>query len=1090
MSRTRCALVSSLLFAASLGYAQTSTGQITGTVLDPSGAVVPNAHVRVLGAETGDVVRDLVTDATGRFSAPLLRPTNYTVEVTANGFKKLVRTRIDLRVDEVLNLRLTIEPGIAVQSVTVSASVEALEEKTHSVGQVVDEKVIQQLPLNGRNYLQLGNLTAGAIPSTRSRDRTFSAYGNRGLQNAFLLDGARNQSFLRGLDNRQRDAVRPSLEALAEFKVQTSNFSAEYGASAGAIVNVVTKSGTNKLHGSAFEFLRNNAFDARNFFQPASSPTPLYIQHQFGGALGGPFVQNRAWWHAAVQRTHISQSQTYISTLPPAAQLGGAFGSLAVFDPDSTRPNPAGSGAIRDVFPGNAIPATRLDPIGRKLAGYYPQPNLPGAARNFVNNPVDSTRLNSLTVRGDLRLTNADSMFGRLSLDRGTYLRNASIPEPANTGTRRNTPADSIGYGYTRVFGSRMVNEFRLAWNHVEVDQDGTLAKDEIIPGALAPLVNSSIPAFNLSGYAGLGAQPPDFGNIPLSKTSGVWNISDNFSLVRTKHSLKAGYDYQILRLDTFTTLNGRGTWAFSGVFSQNPLARPGTGSPVADLLLGLPNTITTGTTTDARERAHNMYWYFQDDWSVTPTLTLNMGLRYELTRPFFDVNNKLANLVLDRGDPLYGQYVLAGDPRLPRALESTDRNNFAPRFGFAWRTPAPNLVVRGGYGIFFGQDEGFGVSQRMTNNPPFVGLGGLGIASDQLYPASTIRLSAPLPPRPAPVSPQDFRFNPNDTTRIQSWPGRYTISYVQQWTLGVQKQLPADMLWEVNYVGNRGLGLWGVYEGNQPLPGPGSVTNRRPLASITRGSVRRAEPWVKSAYHGLSTRLEKRFSHGLSFLAAYMFGKVLDTQTNVDLCDGCGVSTGYTSVQDTRNMSGNYGLADHDVRHRFVLNGLYQLPFGKGRPLATSGAPAYILGNWEISGIFSISSGLPFTPSLSFDNANTGTTSWPNRLRSGQLDNPTIDRYFDTEAFVFPPQYTFGNAGRNILIGPGVSSIDLSLTRSFRLPLNEVSLVDFRAEAFNLFNHPLLDVPGSTLQTPTFGVITATTQPNRQLQFGLKFVF
>jgi hypothetical protein len=246
----------------------------------------------------------------------------------------------------------------------------------------------------------------------------------------------------------------------------------------------------------------------------------------------------------------------------------------------------------------------------------------------------------------------------------------------------------------------------------------------------------------------------------------------------------------------------------------------------------------------------------------------------------------------------------------------------------------------------------------------------------------------------------------------------------------------------------------------------------------------------VKSAYHGLSTRLEKRFSHGLSFLAAYMFGKVLDTQTNVDLCDGCGVSTGYTSVQDTRNMSGNYGLADHDVRHRFVLNGLYQLPFGKGRPLATSGAPAYILGNWEISGIFSISSGLPFTPSLSFDNANTGTTSWPNRLRSGQLDNPTIDRYFDTEAFVFPPQYTFGNAGRNILIGPGVSSIDLSLTRSFRLPLNEVSLVDFRAEAFNLFNHPLLDVPGSTLQTPTFGVITATTQPNRQLQFGLKFVF
>src|SRR5437667_12005852 len=344
------------------GFTQTSTGQITGAVLDSSGAVVPGAHVRVLGAETGEVVRLLTTDATGAVTAPLLRPTTYTVEVAAQGFKKLVRSGIELRVDEVVNLRLSIEPGTAVESVTVTAATEQLEEKTHSVGQVVEEKAIQDLPLNGRNYLQLGNLTAGAVPSNRSRDHTFSANGNRGLQNAYLLDGARNQSYLRGLDNRQRDAVRPSLEALSEFKVQTSNFSAEYGASAGAVVNVVTKSGTNEIHGSAFEFLRNNAFDARDFFQPASAPAPLYIQHQFGGSAGGPFVKNRAWWHAAVQRTHISQGQTYTSTLPLPAQLAGSFGSLAVFEPATTRGNPSGSGSVRDMFPGNTVPGARFDP--------------------------------------------------------------------------------------------------------------------------------------------------------------------------------------------------------------------------------------------------------------------------------------------------------------------------------------------------------------------------------------------------------------------------------------------------------------------------------------------------------------------------------------------------------------------------------------------------------------------------------------------------------------------------------------------------------------------------------------------------------
>jgi hypothetical protein len=572
--------------------------------------------------------------------------------------------------------------------VTVTAESPLLEEKTHTVGQVVDERVIQDLPLNGRNYLDLGNLSAGAIPNTRSRDRSFSVYGNRGLQNAFLLDGARNQNYLRGLDNRQRDAMRPSLEAIAEFKVQTSNYSAEYGASAGAIVNVVTKSGSNDIHGSAFEFLRNSALDARNFFQPSNVPTPLYIQHQFGGSLGGPLRKDRAWLFGAFQRTQIDQGETYTATVPSLASRQGIFGSAPVFDPASTRPNPSGTGSIRDPFPGNVLPAARFDPIGKSIVDRYPAPQFTTAARNYVNNPLDSTRINNATFRGDVRATNADTMFARLSFDRQNFLRNPSLPPPANTGTLRQQPAWSVGYGYTRVFSPTVVNEFRFAWNRVAVNQDGTLARDEIIKGSLDPQVDTSIPTFNLTGYDTIGAQPPGYGNITLSKSSEVWDLSDNLSIIRGKHTLNAGFDYQLLRVRTFTTLNGRGSFNFSGVLSKYPQGRSGTGSPVADLLLGLPNQVTIGTTGLSDERENNFYWYLQDDWAVTARLTLNLGVRYELTRPFTEVANRMGNFIVDPGDPLFGQLILAGDSRRPRSLLNTDLNNVAPRFGFAYRTP------------------------------------------------------------------------------------------------------------------------------------------------------------------------------------------------------------------------------------------------------------------------------------------------------------------------------------------------------------------------------------------------------------------
>ncbi|MEZ5355699.1 MAG: carboxypeptidase regulatory-like domain-containing protein [Bryobacteraceae bacterium] len=1064
-----------------LTFAQTSTGQIAVTVLDPTGAVVPGATVTLTGSDTGELVRTLTTDELGTATAPLLRPGAYTVAATHEGFKRLERSGVTLRVADALSLRLTLEPGGVTESISVTAQAELLEERTHSVGQVVDDRTMQQLPLNGRNYLQLGNLTAGAVPNTRSRDRTFSAYGNRGLQNAFLLDGARNTNYLRGLDNRARDAMRPSLEAISEFKVQTSNFSAEYGASAGAVVNVVTRSGTNQFHGSAFEFIRNSAFDARDFFTPASSSKPLYVQHQYGGSLGGPVRQNRAWFMASYQRTHISQGDNVVSSVPTLAQKSGVFGSTPIYDPATSRANPAGTGSVRDLFPGNTIPATRFDRIGKQLADYYPNPQFATAARNYVNIPIHGTRFHNATFRGDVRLSDQDSLFGRFSFDDGSFNRKSPLPEPATTGTIRDQPARSVGVGYTRVVTPTTVNELRFAWNRVGVIQDGTVPRDEIIPGSLDADVTSSIPTFGVTGFTQLGAPPAGFGNLPLDKSSGVWNISDNISSVRGKHTIKAGFDYQLIRVITSATLQGRGSWAFNGVFTQNPQSRPRTGSPVADLLLGLPNSITIGTRGVSQEREHNTYWYFQDDWQVTPSLTFNLGVRYEITRPFYEIDNRLANLITDWGDPFFGEYILAGDSRRPRSLQYTDYNNIAPRFGFAWRTPATGLVLRGGFGIFYGQDEGFGVSQRTTNNPPFVGFGGFNVTSDQVNIRSTIPLSSALPPRPAPVDAASYRYDPNATVQLRSWTNRFTLPYVEQWTLSMQKEIVPGTLWELNYVGNHGVKLWGVYQGNQPLPGPGAVNNRRPLTGISRASIIRAEPWVNSSYHGLSTRLERRFSKGLSFLASYTYGRSLDTQSNVDLCDGCVNSSGVGSVQDSNNRKANRGPSDHNVPHRFVFSGGWDLPFSRDNVFARG---------WTLAGILTFSSGLPFTLNLPFDNANIGSVNWPNRIADGRLDNRGIDRWFDAAAFTFPAQYTFGNAGRGYLTGPGTKTLDFSLQRSFDLPINDVSRIEFRAEAFNAFNTPQFGIPGATLNTPQFGTIGGTAGPNRQLQFGLRFLF
>ena len=1070
-------------------FAQTSTGALSVTVLDATGASIPTATVTVTGSDTGNVLRTVPANNSGLVDVPLIPPGTYDISVSAPGFKTTLRKRIPVAAGSVQDVRLTLETGSASQEITVTGQAPLVEDKSATLAQVISSRQLIDLPLNGRNYLAVANLTAGAIPASGSRDQTFSAYGNTGLQNAFLLDGARNQNYLRGLDNRTRDMVRPPLDALSEFTVQTSNFSAEFGAAAGGVVNAITKNGTNQIHGSVYEFIRNDKLDAINFF---AQSRPLLVRNQFGGSLGGPIKKDRAWLFGAYEGFNNRSETTSTSTVPTAAQRTGNFGNTAIYSPATTRVNPSGSGYIRSLFPGNSIPAGQLNAIGVAIANAYPLPNVAGSPNLFTANTAQRQNTKNGVVRGDVQLSSKDSLFARYSQTSGLQNTDAALPAPVGQPIDRQTDSKSAGFGYTRTLSPTFINEFRFTWTTITMAQDSTVPRNEIIPGSLDTLVDSGTPTFNVSNYASYGAQASCCGNSPLRKSSGVWDGSDNLSKSFGAHTIKFGGEAIWIRPSTFATSNGRSSFGFTGVFTQNPQARSGSGNALADLLLGDANSLTTGTTAQAVERGWFAGGYIQDQWTVNQQLTINLGVRYEYSAPYTETQDRMANLVLDRGSPLYGQFILAGDNRLPRSLVSGNFTNIAPRVGLAWRVPGTgDLVIRSSFGIFYAQDEGTGITNRLISNPPFYGYGAQTISSDQLNPSTGFVLNSGVTiPRPAPINPASFVLVPSATATLVSWPLTTRTPYVQQWNCSVQKTLPWNMLAEINYVGNHGVQFLGVGEGNQPMIlAATTVNSRRPLIAFTDASVKQVGNWNMTYYHGMSSRIEKRFASGVSFLSTFTYGHAIDLQNPaLDLCDGCGSGS---TIQNNYDRAANRASSDNDVRLRFVLAGSFELPFGKGKPfLSNSGFATAIAGGWRVVPIYQAQTGLPFTPSLSFDAANAGTVTRPNALCSGSVPNPSISRWFDTSCFVAGPSYVFGNAGRNVLRAPGINNLDMSIQRDFRLPLEHATVLTFRAEGFNALNHPQFAAPGATVGNSTYGIITATSTDNRQLQFAIHVQF
>jgi hypothetical protein len=1138
--RLRIILLSLLTLAfAGSAWAQKDTGSIVGTVKDATGAVVPGAKVVVTDVDRG-ITSTSATDEAGEYVASPLRVGRYTVTVEHPGFKQAVSVPVSLDVQQRIVVNVALEIGQVGDQVVVSGAAPLLETETSGLGQVVDNKRVVNLPLNGRNFAQLALLTAGTAPSEPgSRDEGgygFSANGARSLQNNFLLDGVDNNSNLPDLLNETNYVIQPSVEALEEFKVQTNAYSAEFGRGNGAIINATIKSGTNQLHGSVYEFLRNEKFDAKNFFDPADQPIAPYKQNQFGVTLGGPVVKNNTFFFADFEGLRIRQAQTWTSTVPTAAMRAGDFSSLIDYtQPNGTDCNGAAT-YVGEIFnsrqagvgcgvpfqydtfgnPLNIIPAGQLDPLALAITNLFPMPNANGLGYNYVSNPVRSQNRNNFDVRVDQKFTDKDYGFFRFSYEDQPSVLPGPFPTGGDgggffTGVEDNAYR-SFAASWTHTFRPQLVNEFRLGYNRVnsqrlQLNSDKT--SEQILgypggfPGVPNVSMNGGLPQLYFSDVSTIGS--PTF--LPSHEIQNTFNFLDNLTWLRGKHSLKFGTEIRLEEFTIFQPAAPRGYLDFSSIFTDNPAAIGSGGSGFASFLIGLSDGGSINNMHNIDYHRPVYAFYAQDDWKLTPKLTLNVGVRYELFTTIKERHNQLAtfdlataSLIVPQGvtaqlTPTIASYIPLSATGTP-GLIKPDLNNFAPRIGLAYQV-TPKLVVRTGYGIFYGGNEsGPWSNPSMGFNPPFFTIENFnapcGAASANpatvdcsLQGISTLSSGFPANSLVDPNTPFLFSIDPHLVT-----------PYMQQWHLSTQYQLPGQTLLEIGYAGSKGAKQYLFFNANQAAPtnDPNAATApRRPFPQID-SFIANIQSTGHSNYNSLQVRAEKRFSKGLTFLAAWTWAHSLDLASSADL--------GAQNGGDFRyhiHPEWEYGNSDFDIRHRFVFSYLYELPFGHDKHFLTgaSGVLNQIISGWQVGGITSISAGNSFTildGNGSF--ANSDGQQRPDLVGDPHATPCVPGTFFNTCAFADPALGSFGNLGRNTMRGPGYQIWDFSVFKNFQI--SERMKLEFRSEFFNVFNHanlqfaksgPQNSINTTTFGTPEFGFLTAARDP-RQIQFALKLSF
>ena len=1082
MQGIRTTLLAGLALAASL-FAQQDMGVITGLVTDPSGAAVLGAKITVLNLDTNET-RAVETSEAGSYTVGPLRIGRYSVTAEMSGFKKAVYPEIRISAQDRVRADIEMQVGEVAESVSVTAEIPILQSETSNLAHVVTQKEMRELPLNGRNFQQLAWTSGGVIPATRSRDREsgFNANGQPMTQNTFLIDGVDNNNNVMGMQDRKMQVVVPSLDAVSEFKVQTSNYSAEFGRNSGAVMIVSIKGGTNQFRGSAFEYVRNDLFDSRDMYNyvdrtgDGKADPEVLRQNQFGATLGGPIVRNRTFFFGSWEGRRERRPQTDLAVVPTAEQRSGLFDTrlVTVRDPATGQP-----------FPGNRIPANRFDPVASKLTELWPQPNFTGSGTraNFIRNPPWSTTRDAVDGRVDHRLADNDSIFGRVSISRHDNLRE-SVFEPPARGAQGNdralddNDARSVAFSYTRILRSNVINEFRYGFNRQKVD------KRELSQEPLSELTAKygikglpsagrlfGLPRFAFGGalgYEGFG-EP---GSMPNFKISQVHQYLNNLSWNKGRHNFKFGADLRWNRSDIFGGNTSHGNFSFDGNFTRLSLG---------DFLLGMPSSVSLTTFLVGALRFQNYMFYTLDDWKITSRLTLNIGLRYELSAPWYDKYNNMNKIDLAPGSS-FNTIVTAGycgDSWSCRALVNTDTNNWGPRVGLAYQL-TQRTVVRAGSGVFYGSQGSLGADGRMINNWPY--------KRNATAQSTTTRPAVFLKDG----LPADFlggTGSPPANVNWTVWEQNFPSPTVYQWNLAVQRELFANLSVTAAYVGSSSNYIMGAYNWNGSPPGP-PATERQRRRIPAWNSVTLRTPFGAGNYHGFNVQLERRYAAGLYFTGAYTWGHAID-----NVPEQFGSGGGGTS--DYRNFDLSRGNSNFDIRHRFVLSSACELPFGKNRRwLNRGGILNGILGGWELGGLWSAQTGDHFTITVPNARQRLGATAigdwWPDRIRSGRLAERTAQRWFDTTAFVLPRDaagnWYVGNAGRGILNSDGLFNIDLGLKKSFAV--TERVRVQFRWETFNLTNTPTLDRPDSNFESRDIGTIRSTFSVPRQMQFALRLEF
>jgi hypothetical protein len=1080
--------------------AQTTQGEIAGTVRDPQGAALPGVSFTVTNVSTG-LVRSNTSDATGSFRIPALPAGVYNVKAEKDGFATLTFEQVDILVDETRTLNVSMKVAARTETVNVEAAAVAVETQSQHLGSIVDERQVTTLPLNGRNFAQLALLNAGVSAFGGGGGQQggeggisgYSSNGQRSSSNNFMVDGVDNNNYNAGSVSQL-----PSIDSIQEFQVQTNNYSAEYGRNSGSVVNLVTKSGTNRLHGSAYEFLRNDAFDARNFFANPNAAAPELRLNQFGAVVGGPIQKDKTFFFVNYEGFRQVAGITRLTVVPTDAQKSGLFTNAA----------------------GQSVQVS-VNPLSAQLFKLYPEPNTNQAGGNFISSPPLTNGTNQFLLKGDRRIGN-DTLTARYSFAKSTVFspfaggqQTTSIP---GFGVNSDGTSHLASIGYTKILSAVSLNEFRLGFSRstsTSINQLGPQAATYgFNTGWAAGSADNLGNMPNLTMAGGLVSNGGSISNLGSNNNNpgGLWQntlqVVDHFSHTSGRHEWKVGSDIRNVRDNRFYDLDFIGQITFTG--GLNP---QGIHNPLVDFAEGLANSSLHFIGDSHRSyRTTGFDFFGQDSFRIRSNITLNYGLRYELNTVLHDATdrastfrpNQFSTYLSPTADQTNLQVLEASGmvTQAQTGLYNSNHNNFAPRVGIAWSLGQEHpTVVRAGYGIFYDTVLGQ-IPGNVLLNPP--SLPDYFVAQGVGWPNA---------------------FAPSGFPVITITPAYFPSPYAQSWNLDLQHELPGRILLEAAYVGSTGTHLPRFVQINQAyitqaqinaltpnvvtrmelmgIPAPVAqhlAGNIAAIPNIARvpyfgfAQIFQAEDAVSSNYNSLQTRLEKRATHGLTFGAAYTYSKSIDAAS---VFYGSGANATTIFPQDNYNLGADRGLSDFDTRHRFVANFVYQVPSLRR---VSSALPTLLTDGWQTAGVLTLQSGQPFSVLTGANQSSTGLgNDRPNLVGDPNAGPHTVAQWFNTSAFALNAPLTFGNAGRNIVTGPSFKNFDYSLMKNTRL--RESLSLQLRAEFFNILNHPNFALPRNTMTAPNFGALYQTpdvAQNNvglgsggpRLIQFAAKFIF